>query len=92
LSELTAKRTPHDEYKNAKVSRVEQDGIVLIIKSGISKVYFAELPKDVQERFHYDPAKAAEFTSQTTKETNLPPPTASRRSAKASEERARYGG
>jgi hypothetical protein len=36
LSELTAKRTPHDEYKNAKVSRVEPDGIVLMIKSGIS--------------------------------------------------------
>ena len=54
------------EYKNATVSRVEPDGIVLITKSGISKVYFTELPKDVQERFHYDAAKAAEFTSQTT--------------------------
>jgi len=53
------------EYKNAKVSRVEPDGIVLITKSGISKVYFTELPKEVQERFHYDPQKAAEFTSQT---------------------------
>jgi hypothetical protein len=38
---------------------------VLITKTGISKVYFAELPKEVQERFHYDPQKAAEFTSQT---------------------------
>src|SRR5213596_2341957 len=47
------------EYKNAKVSRVEPDGIVLITKSGISKVYFNELPKEVQERFHYDPQKAA---------------------------------
>src|SRR2546423_7920840 len=54
------------EYKNATISRVEPDGIVLITKSGISKVYFTELPKDVQERFHYDAAKAAEFTSQTT--------------------------
>jgi hypothetical protein len=33
------------------VSRVEADGIVIKSKSGISKVYFAELPKDVQERF-----------------------------------------
>src|SRR5437762_8240982 len=53
------------EYKNATISRVELDGIVLITKSGISKVYFTELPKDVQERFHYDAQKAAEFTSQT---------------------------
>ena len=28
-------------------------------KGGISKVYFAELPTDVQERFHYDPNTAA---------------------------------
>ena len=46
------------EYKNAEVSRVEPDGIVLRSKSGISKVYFTELPKDVQERFHYNPAQA----------------------------------
>jgi hypothetical protein len=40
-------------YKDATISHVEADGIVLRTKSGISKVYFAELPKDVQERFHY---------------------------------------
>ena len=41
------------EYKNAEVSRVEADGIVIKTKTGISKIYFVELPKDVQERFHY---------------------------------------
>ena len=40
-------------YKDATISRVETDGIVLKTKTGISKVYFVELPKDVQERFHY---------------------------------------
>jgi hypothetical protein len=40
-------------YKDATVSRVEGDGIVLKTKTGISKVYFVELPKDVQEKFHY---------------------------------------
>jgi hypothetical protein len=59
------KTTEGKEYKNVTISRVEPDGIVLKTKSGISKVYFAELPKVVQERFHYDPQKAAEFTSQT---------------------------
>jgi hypothetical protein len=38
------------EYKDATVSRVEPDGIVLRTKFGISKVYFVELPKEVQER------------------------------------------
>ena len=42
------------QYKNATVSRVEPDGIVLRNKSGVSKVYFVELPKEVQERFHYN--------------------------------------
>lgn len=41
------------EYKNATVSRVEPDGIVLRTKTGISKVYFAELPEDVQDRFRH---------------------------------------
>jgi hypothetical protein len=39
------------EYKNATVSHIEADGIVLKTKSGISKVYFVELPKEVQERY-----------------------------------------
>jgi hypothetical protein len=44
------------EYKDATVSHVEPDGIVVRTKSGISKIYFTELPKDVQERFHYGSA------------------------------------
>ena len=52
------------EYKNVRVSRIEPDGIVLVSKSGISKVYFTELPKDVQDRFHYDPAQAAAYSAE----------------------------
>jgi hypothetical protein len=47
------------EYKSATVTRVETDGIVVRTKGGICKLYFTELPKEVQERFHYDPEKAA---------------------------------
>ena len=47
------------EYKNVTVSRVEPDGIVVTGKAGISKIYFAELPKEVQQRFHYEPQKLA---------------------------------
>ncbi len=52
------------EYKNVTVRRVEPDGIVLITSAGISKVYFTELPKEVQERFHYQPDKAAAYATQ----------------------------
>ena len=52
------------EYKNVTVSRIEADGIVLRTKSGISKVYFVELPKEVQERFHYNAAIASAYSAQ----------------------------
>jgi len=59
------------EYKNATISRVEPDGLVLRTKSGISKVYFTELPQDVQERFQYNAQQAAQFTNQTIEEVRL---------------------
>lgn len=40
-------------YKDATVTRIEADGIELRTKTGIFKVYFAELPQDIQERFHW---------------------------------------
>ena len=45
------------EYRNATLSRVEADGIVLRTKSGIVILYFSELPKDAQEQFHDNPSK-----------------------------------
>ena len=47
------KTTNGKVYKDATVSRVEGDGIVLRTEAGISKVYFTELPQDVQKRFHW---------------------------------------
>src|SRR5919108_900462 len=47
------KTTNGKVYKDATVSRIEGDGIELKTKTGISKVYFTELPQDVQERFHW---------------------------------------
>jgi len=52
------------EYKNVTVNRVEPDGIVLRTKSGISKVYFVELPKEDQERFHYKAVIASAYSAQ----------------------------
>jgi hypothetical protein len=52
------------EYKDATVSRVEPDGIVVKTKSGISKLYFVELPKEVRQRFHYDPQIATAYSAQ----------------------------
>ena len=47
------KTTNGKVYKDATVTRIEADGIELKTKTGISKVYFTELPQEVQERFHW---------------------------------------
>jgi len=52
------------EFKNATITRVEPDGIVVKTLSGISKISFAELPKEIQERFHYDPQKATAYSAE----------------------------
>ena len=52
------------EFKDATITRVEPDGIVVKTKSGTSKIYFGELPKEVQERFHYDPQKASAYSAE----------------------------
>jgi hypothetical protein len=57
------------EYNDVIVSRVEPDGIVLRMKSGIVKLYFRELPKEVQERFEHAGAEAN--TSSTPYQTPM---------------------
>ena len=52
------------EYKDAKVTHIEPDGIVVRTRSGISKVYFVELPQEVQRRFNYDPQQATAYSAQ----------------------------
>jgi thioredoxin 1 len=56
------------EYKDATVTRVEPDGIVIRTNAGIAKVYFVELPKEDQERFQYNPgvATAQQAANQAT--------------------------
>ena len=52
------------EYKDATVTRVDPDGVIVKTKSGITKIYFIELPKEVQEQFHYDSGKAASYSAE----------------------------
>jgi hypothetical protein len=54
------------EYKNVTVTKQEPDGITVTNKKAgvIAKLYFTELPKEVQQRFNYDPEKAAAYSAQ----------------------------
>ena len=61
------------EYKNAIVTQVDAGGIIVRTKTGISKLYFSELPEDVRKRFNYNPQQAAAFASAqatTVQQTN----------------------
>jgi len=81
------------EYKDATVTRVEPDGIVLTSKAGISKIYFTELPKDVQQRFGYDPQRAANYSAQQSAgldQVRKEQAEASRREAEATQKANQY--
>ncbi len=47
------------EYKDAIVSRVEPDGIVLRTHSAVVKVYFSEFPEGLRKRFDRSGVKTA---------------------------------
>lgn len=49
------------EYKNAKVSRVEPDGLVITFSGGIVKIPFTELSSEDQKKYGYDPQAATDF-------------------------------
>ncbi len=53
------------EYKGVTVTRVEPDGIMVMTDSGIEKLPFALLPKEVQQKYNYNPQTAANYTAQT---------------------------
>jgi hypothetical protein len=51
-------------YKQARVFRVEPDGINYIFAGGIVKVPFDDLPSAVGRQYGYDPARARTFTAE----------------------------
>jgi hypothetical protein len=54
-------------YHQAKVSEVLADGLIVNHEKGVAKIDFEQLPKPLQERYGYDPKKAARFRAGQTK-------------------------
>jgi hypothetical protein len=52
------------EYKNAKVSRVEPDGIVITFSGGIVKIPFTELSPEIQKKYGYDSQAAGAYSAE----------------------------
>lgn len=65
------KTTEGKEYKNATLFCVEPDGIDIKTKSGISKVYFSELPQEVQDRFHRGSQWSAQHPARANEEIRI---------------------
>jgi len=61
------------EYKNATVLCVEPDGIDIKTRSGISKLYFSELPPEVVERFHFGSQWSRQFPAGANEEIRITP-------------------
>jgi len=55
------------QYKNVSINRIEPDGIVVNASYGIIKIPFAELPPNVQQKYHYDPVASADFRQRLDK-------------------------
>lgn len=54
---MTSQRFAAKNIKTPVLAALKPDGIVLRTKSGIVKLYFIELPKEVEERDGRDAAK-----------------------------------
>jgi len=51
------------EYKNATVSRVEPDGLMVKFSGGLVKIPFTDLSKELQQLYHYDPEASQRYAA-----------------------------
>jgi hypothetical protein len=49
------------EFRQARIKTVDPDGLLVSHEGGVTKVPFVDLPKEIQERYGYDPEKAVAF-------------------------------
>lgn len=56
---------------DGRISRVEPDGVSVVHSSGITKVFFSEMPAEDQGRYGYDPQAAAAHQRRKIAESKL---------------------
>jgi len=57
-------------YQQVKVVKIDDDAVMILDEDGGALVPLAVLPPDLQQRFHYDPAKAKIAAAQRQAESN----------------------
>lgn len=53
-------------YNVKKIVRTEPDGITVMHDTGLVKLFFWELPEDIQAKYGYNPATASKYNRQTS--------------------------
>lgn len=51
------------QFTDVTIAAVEPDGLKLVTDAGIVKLPFRDLSPDIQKRYHYDPAAAAQYAA-----------------------------
>lgn len=62
------------EYRNARITGKEPDGLMVRHEGGVSKVLFVNLPKEIQTEHGYDPVEAEAY--RVARATAVAPPAA----------------
>ncbi len=62
------------EYRNAEITGKEPDGLMVKHEGGVSKVLFVNLPKELQDKYEFDPIEAEKYRVART--TAVAPPAA----------------
>ena len=58
-------------YKNCQILEVQPDRIRIMHSTGITSIDFNDLPEKLRNRYHYDPAKAADVRQQRVEKERI---------------------
>src|SRR5205823_3031235 len=58
------------EYKNATVTRVEPDGIMVKFSGGLVKIPFKDLSDELKQKYHYNSEEVQKFVADTAARIN----------------------
>lgn len=78
-------------YKGITVTKTEPDGITVMTDSGVEKLYFVWLPKQVQQKYGYNPQVAAAYSAQSAQAQQALSQQAQQEAAAQSQQAAQAG-
>lgn len=59
------------EYKDVTILGADPDALRIMYPSGVTRITFENLPKEIQKKYNYDPIKAKEFEQKEKEKATL---------------------